>query len=172
MRTRASESGPLPLRSGTWLRGRTGKRALVVAGTVAVGLILSLLLFSGGIPSDELMVSRFEKHPPALVDLCPPTFSTEDAERRWLRALRISGTAVVGDCRGVLYWVSSSEGRSWMFGYHWDDRKGYAWMPGRPEEDVGPLWRVQLPHPLSHYVFRLSPIEGDWYIMKVRMHRP
>lgn len=147
------------------------KRALVVAGAVAVGLIVWLWLFAGGIPSDELMVRRFEGQPPELVELCPPTFSSEDAERRWMRALRIYSTVVVSDCLGVLYWVSSSEGRA-MFGYHWDDLKGYAWMPGRPEEDAGPLWRVRLPHPYTHYAFGLSPIEGDWYLVKVRMHRP
>jgi hypothetical protein len=117
------------------------------------------------------MLRRFEGHPPELVELCPPTFSSKEAERRWMKALRIYRSEVVADCLGVLYWVSSSEGRA-MFGYHWDDLKGYAWMPGRPEEDTRPTWHVRLPRFYAHYDFRLSPIAGDWYLVKVRMHRP
>lgn len=150
-------------------RGRIVRRALVVAGAVAVGLTAWLFLFTSGHPSDALMVSRFERHPPALIDMCPPTFSSEQAERRWFRALRIYRSEALSDCQGVFFWVSRSEGRA-MFGYHWDDHKGYAWMPGRPEEDTNPIWRVRPPR--SYAPYALSPIAGDWYVFKVRMHRP
>lgn len=168
---RETKPGPAsPLSYPTADEKRLLRRMLLIVVAATVGLMAILFAWTAvRYPSDAVMVSRFESNQSALVNLCPPAFASEQARRLWLRALRIHRTTQLSDCRGVLYWVSSSEGRR-APGYHWDDHKGYAWMPGRPADDTNSRWHVRLPR--SYESYHLSPIEGDWYVFEVRIHRP
>src|SRR5690625_7669740 len=75
------------------------RRLLLIVATAMTSLIAILLTWTAlRHPSDSMMTRRFENNGSALINHCPPAFASEQAERRWLRALRIYPPTQLNNC--------------------------------------------------------------------------